>query len=684
MEKYLQKVDSDYGFAIAKKLLKFKNTEKGFRLAGTQAENDAADWIVAEMKRIGLENVTKASLRADSWDFRSATVNVITPEQMFDSMEACSFTFLEGTSQEGITGEVIYVGDGTIHNYEGIDVKDKIVLIDTDAYHSYWYNSIFAQAEERGAKAIISTVVGNGPGTYTDDIISVQDIMGTVNIPAVMMTKADGDKLRSALKNNISLLVNIKIDINLVRDAEAHYVYGTNPGRNPNRYILVCGHYDAYWDGFLDNAASLGSQLTIAKAMIDSGYQPESTFVFVTNGAEECGIKDTYFDFATGSNAMIEQHPEWVTNTVIFNNFEMPAIDQTDNFKVTVTDSYNKIFASVLDKLELENGYEIYPSRMIGSDDGIFNKAGAPTYMRICTWFGEENPEAMENYDHTAYDNVDRYEPEVFDFNNRIHGLINMHFDKMLMLPLDFTWTMDNYWKGINEDLMIDVYSGYSKIKKCVDEIKDKAVSIYSQANDANELFEQLKEKTDNNAKLERIYDAGWEESLKLLKINRIIHEKIYKFGPFSNVIFGHSQPYSYVEALSNLISDLSNDKQTGAVDAIYELDNNYLIGEFDKKVYEKVAIEAFGSDIPSSWGRGNTLPFPNLYDVMISIKEKQAKSAKDFSEEIETLSDILNEQKLVLKETLDYEAEQLELIKELLSEINIESIIDDEKRLIF
>lgn len=61
MENYLQKVDSDYGFSVAKKLISFRNTEKGFRLAGTRAENEAADWIAEEMKSIGLQEVTKES-----------------------------------------------------------------------------------------------------------------------------------------------------------------------------------------------------------------------------------------------------------------------------------------------------------------------------------------------------------------------------------------------------------------------------------------------------------------------------------------------------------------------------------------------------------------------------------------------------------------------------------------------
>ena len=140
MERYLNSVDSDYGFSVAKKLISFRNTEKGFRLAGTPAEDEAADWIVEEMKRIGLQEVTKEELCADSWDFREATVTVLSSEKPA-VMEACSFSFLEGTEAEGVAGEVVYVGDGTKDNYKGIDVDGKIVLIDTwcESSHIYGY-----------------------------------------------------------------------------------------------------------------------------------------------------------------------------------------------------------------------------------------------------------------------------------------------------------------------------------------------------------------------------------------------------------------------------------------------------------------------------------------------------------------------------------------------------------------
>ena len=36
---YLENVNSDYGFKVARKLLEYKTIPEGFRNAGTQAEN---------------------------------------------------------------------------------------------------------------------------------------------------------------------------------------------------------------------------------------------------------------------------------------------------------------------------------------------------------------------------------------------------------------------------------------------------------------------------------------------------------------------------------------------------------------------------------------------------------------------------------------------------------------------
>lgn len=688
MEKYIHYVDSQYGYEIAKKLLEFKTIPEGFRLAGTAAEYEAGKWIADEMRQIGLKDVTIEAFPVDAWEFKGASVMVNSSERETETLRAGSFTCLEGTSEEGISGELVYVGVGTKEQYEGVDVKGKIVLVDTDSYHTYWYNALFNQAEARGAVAVVATVVGTGPGTYNDDLITTHDVMGTVKIPAVMLTKGDGDKLRSRLINGEKIIATVKSDINITPDAEAHYVYGILPGRNKNRYIIVGGHYDAYWEGFLDNATSLGTTLTMAKAMIDAGYEPESTYVFLSNGAEEYGVADTYFDFCAGSTAILKNHPEWIGNTIIYNNYELTAINQTGRFEVVCSPGCEKGMNLLLGELNIPQETFVMTMRGVGADDAIFSRAGIPSYMNVCTHFSDDgtgmaidNKESAQNYDHTQYDNIDRYDADVFDFNNKIHGLINMSYDNMLILPIDFAKHLELFMEGIEHQTLRSLYPRYEELELVIGQLSEKATDSYEKAVEINERFINLKAVCGDSKKWAELYDLSWPECQKLLEGNKLLQENIYKYGPFSNIIQGHIQPYSYVTAIDALLDELKAGKCGSAFERLVGLDNNYMVFDFDKEVYQKIALDAFSESAPMSWGYGKTLPFPDLYDVLEHIIIKDEKEESGYKEEIAYLEKVRNEQYDILIETLDKEMKTLELISEVLSEIRFNEVLNAVKK---
>ena len=50
-----------------------------------------------------------------------------------------------------------------------------------------------------------------------------------------------------------------------------------------------------------------------------------------------------------------------------------------------------------------------------------------------------EGPDSFEYCDHTAWDNVDRFDSEVFEMNNKAFGLIDLQLDQMPAAPLDLT-----------------------------------------------------------------------------------------------------------------------------------------------------------------------------------------------------------------------------------------------------
>lgn len=63
----------------------------------------------------------------DAWEFKGARLELSNGKVII----ASSFGGVPGTGSEGISGEIVYVGDGTRGNYEGLNVSGKLVL-------AYW------------------------------------------------------------------------------------------------------------------------------------------------------------------------------------------------------------------------------------------------------------------------------------------------------------------------------------------------------------------------------------------------------------------------------------------------------------------------------------------------------------------------------------------------------------------
>ena len=636
---FLDSVDSEYGFGVAKDLTRFKTMPDGFRTAATSAENDAADWIREVMTAIGLTDVQKEDLDADLWEFHGAEVVIRSRNGMQRTMKAGSFPGLHGTQPEGITGEVVYVGSGAATDYEESGVAGKIVLVDTNAYDSHWYGVLFAQAQARGACAVIATVTDRGPGTYCDESITIQNIQGFVDIPAVMLSKADSTFLRELLTGGESVTAMVRADIKTASHRTAHYVHGRIEGKNKDSYVIYSGHYDAYWDGFLDNASSIGTLMTIAKAMIESGYQPENTILFLANGAEEFGRFGTAHDYCIGSTAILQDHPAWIENGRLCANFELSAFTEFDKLVVTVTASYAKWFDEILHRLLPDEDVKIIPSSISGSDHIVFGKAGIPTCMNVSVDFQSHLPRAASSFDHTQDDNADRYDAGTFDTVNKVYGLLGIAVDQAPALLFDFTAYAKEYVESLDAEML----------NRLVPDMGTELEQIISDF--VKNVHGLRKQFTGINVRLQKAADLD----KKLLEINRLFIHDIYKYNASTELIIGHRQPCEYVMVLDELIEGLKRGDSSALI-KLEELDYNYLIAEFDKDVYEKTAILAFDESVPQEWVKGHTLPFPDLYDAIHAIYQKREQTTGCFSDEIDALEMISASQLDVLRDVLVYE----------------------------
>ena len=656
---YLRCVDSAFGFEIAKKLTEFKTNDQGFRTAGTPAEKEAAEWIGQTMQEVGLTGVTIESFDADAWEFHGATVELTDEAGHTSRLEAGSFPGLPDFSSEDIRGLLVYAADGTAKAYEGLDVSGKIVLIDTDAYHSWWYGVLFAQAQARGARGVIAAVTDHGPGTHKDDLITIQTVQGFAKIPAVIIDRKDSMMLRQTLtESKETITATLHLDVR-TGPAKAHYVYGKIEGKNKDNLIIFNGHYDAFWDGFLDNASSLGSMMTIAKAMIESGYQPDSTILFLTNGAEEYGKKDSYFDYCTGATAIVRQHPEWCRQTKACFNFELTAIDQTEEVTMTVTAGYAEWFRDLLKQIMPDEEHFVIPTSMAGADNIVLTKAGIPTCMNISTYFDDASPAAASGYDHTQYDNADRYDEAAFDRVNQLYGLLAMSVDRMPVIPLDIGVYLEKYGSDLTTGSVPEKYADIEDLRNTLLRLSHKAPELTSLS-------------TGNYADPE----TAWEMTRTLLEINRLFVHDIYKYNAGLDMMIGHSQPMSYISAIDALIDDLQNGK-ADKLDQIFAIDQNELIQCFDKEVYSEMVRKAFAPASELEWGEGHVLPQPDMYDVCWSVLQKIENSSMDFAEECRTIREIRNTQWTQLQDVLDHE---LEVLKEI--EMKVDKLINNHENM--
>ncbi|NLF47575.1 MAG: hypothetical protein GX578_04555, partial [Clostridiales bacterium] len=126
-EKYSSAVDTDYGYDSAVFLSEnkdFLSSRLGGRNAGSDAEHAAADWLATEMKRMGLQDVSKDAAECDLWSNEGATFSVNDKDYPVYSYATAE------TPEKGLKAEILYLDKGTMADYKDIDVKGKIVLID--------------------------------------------------------------------------------------------------------------------------------------------------------------------------------------------------------------------------------------------------------------------------------------------------------------------------------------------------------------------------------------------------------------------------------------------------------------------------------------------------------------------------------------------------------------------------
>lgn len=667
---YVDNIDMEYAYDTTYNLAyndDLHSSELGFRTAGSDAEHKAADYLAGEMKKLGLEDIEKVPVSVDKWQFNGASLKV----DGIDTITPASYASV-GTGDDGITAELVDIGDGTASNYEGKDVAGKILIASVDQWNEYWINLPLEEANFHGAAALI-TYASGGYAQVSGDAVNMQDICTNPSIPCVSVSKNQGKQLIKAAKAGKS--ATLTVDNEVADDEGTSYnVVGKIKGKSSDQQIIMSAHYDVYFDGFQDDYAAVSMILSVAKGMIESDYRPENDILFVCHGAEEWGACGSEFDWATGSYQMInEAVPEWAENTIAVFNFELPSYDdQAEQSQIRCVPEFRDFVREyVVDSgLCFEAEGDIYPegtneeSKDTGTyDDNIsYRFAGIPTFTNLHNY---GNGWYLDNY-HTAWDNEKTYNEDVMKYNIGTYGTLAIMIDQMPALPLNFRQTCNDLREGFNADIAKAAGADVEAFNTAVDSLEKAAAEHDAKVQDINDRYEAAAAE-ENTEEMASIREEGKALNEASKEVFGEIQDELVWVVLSADVYPKHGMTQDNIDTINTIVAslekgELSNDDETGALDVAWNINGGLEYGFYSFS--EEICLDEMDTYTESQnpgnffWGSGKVAPLAETYEATISLLGKS--DGDDFTDEIALYKEELTKQQEIYKAYIDEETDAI------------------------
>lgn len=648
--------EEGYGKRIVNTLIGYSASDIGYRLGGTPQEHQASRFIASELEAAGLNNVRLEEIPVDSFELKGAEVIVDgTPGPdgktiPLRCMTASQFVGFRGTPPEGITAPVVYVGTGTQAEYEAISkdkdyFKDKIVLVDV-RLDTVWIGWQSSEATVFGAKAAIFTCTDEIQGTYLkyapDMLIGGDGENNYEDLPIVFISKQDGYWLKDKLAEIPDAAVTVKSEVNVTLAADGGVGYNVTaqiPGKNPKQRILLAAHQDAHLKSAADDTGAVATVMTIAKAMMMSGYQPESTIQFMFTSSEEYGIIDTIYDWQYGAvRAITGEHKDWAGTTSVVLNYEvMPEKGGNTLFRGIPE------VMSLVEKCTEKMKGDTYPASvstmeflMSIADEWCLCASGIP-----CISVTSMRDDYLSRY-HTSYDKEEHLD---YDAMSRIANAsfdIVQAFDGQL---IDYSlerrcadlkaWYFDPKVSSIENEVL----TGVSKEEFAKIDIDEAAVAKLERAIEQWERAISVYNETRKNI---QDYQAANE---MLVQYNKEILSSFIATSVGQTTIYPYMQVLADAVALKEAVCAVEKKDGAAAMDALDRVNLDTYgwipLTQFIKWFTIETCnrMSALYEDKENTWGHlGKIAPICNVYSEYAALRDSDVPDYEDIHKKLNAL----------------------------------------------
>ena len=684
----LDSADVNYSYRLAKELETIRsNPVLGYRSAGSQAEHEAGELIFERMKEAGFANVRKDKIDVDSWEFKRAVIKAGACGAERELQLGAYQTDFVTDGYESV--QIVDAGKGTLEDYEelerlGISVEGKLVMAEINQREEWWINFPVYQAKLKGARGFIAVQAG-GYGEVAENALNAQDIAGPSDAPAFSISRADARFIRECMQDGSKRECTVLFDTytKVMPGAETYNIVGEIPGENPDRMILLSGHYDSYFSGFQDDNTAVSMLIEIGRMLIKSDYKPRNTIVLCAMAAEEWGVINSKYDWSTGAyEEVFTVHPEWKGKVIADLNFELPAFAHGNKDYVRSTYEYRNFFRRILKEYP-GNLHDAYP-------DGVGTKAPIQTWsddfsVAISGIPSTVNEFAggkfMESHYHSQYDSDEFYDEKVYLFHHKLYAYILLRLDNLNVAPVDFTIVCDELLHRFDREICDD--------REAADEFIQAVTDLKAEAQRVNAVIEGRNYPQDMSAGGDDTYGSENEGRMtrneddarieaELLKAFAYAQDTLVTLNWQDDVLFPYETAMNDGVFLGKAVDALSAEKDAerplvrikNALNWIYRIDNNQYAFKFERAVYEYFTGYVLNQPRERlKWGYGRIIHHENLYDVVRSLIDRlnADDETADISRELEVLTEARARQQryltLDVKNTTQYVKEITEII---------------------
>jgi len=405
------------------------------------------------------------------------------------AIECVPFAHSASTGENGITGELVYVGSGGYEGYRNINVAGKIVLAELS--YSPPRPEKLRIAQEQGARGLVvmnwglpeSTILPWGTVKPVWGNPTPERMKEMPEIPAVGITRKDGEHLKALLQKkpiNILLKVEVLTEWRKIKQPVAYI----NCGNPTHEFILLGGHLDAWGRGVTCNATGNSMMIELARVLNNNRKNLKRNIRIGFWAAHENGIM-------AGSSWYLDNFWDDIEeNCIAYINCDTPGMKDASRYfsKNTeeIADFHERVARDVLG-----NEVEIVSSkRQTKTGDQTFLIAGIPSMAGRMLHSEEQikkwNGATLGWWYHSDEDTMDKASRENFGRTLKVTASMVVRLCSLPVLPLNFEKTIQVLERRINELHSLNV------LKTNIENISRKTQLLKKRIKDLNRFIGEL------------------------------------------------------------------------------------------------------------------------------------------------------------------------------------------------